>query len=173
VVKLAGKLAAGNVELEQAMAGRQRHAVHVARIPGRYDMAARVRVVLQAIHQLADLVNQALIGGFPAPPLLAIDRAEIAIFIGPFVPYADTICLQIVDVGVALQEPQQFMNDGFQVQLLGCHHRKTMGEVEAHLPAEDRAGASAGAVGFVVPVGEYVAHEVEVLLHEGMTAGQE
>jgi hypothetical protein len=52
LVELAGKLAIGDVELEQAMAGWQRHVVDIARIPGRNDMAARIRVVLQAVHEL-------------------------------------------------------------------------------------------------------------------------
>jgi hypothetical protein len=44
---------------------------------------------------------------------------------------------------------------------------KTLGQVEAHLPAEHRARAGAGAVGFDVPVFEHVAHQVEVGAHGG------
>ena len=44
LVELAGQLAVGDVELEQAVAGRQRHAVDVGRVPGGDDVAARIRV---------------------------------------------------------------------------------------------------------------------------------
>ena len=33
--------------------------------------------------------------------------------IGPFIPDAHTVFLQILHVSITLQEPQQFMNDGF------------------------------------------------------------
>ena len=58
------------------------------------------------------------------------------------------------------------------MQLLGRHHRETFGEIEAHLPTENGTRAGAGAVGFVLPVVEHVTHEVEVLLHELIMAGQ-
>ena len=40
LIELAGQLAVGHIELKQAVAGRQGHAVHVARVPGRNDVAA-------------------------------------------------------------------------------------------------------------------------------------
>ena len=80
-------------------------------------------------------------------------------------PSLTHVLLQVLDVGIALNEPQQFVDDRFQVQLLGGHHREAFGQVKAHLPAEDRARAGAGAVGFVVPVLQNVAHEVKVGLH--------
>jgi hypothetical protein len=41
--------------------------------------------------------------------LPAIDRAEIAAFIGPIVPDRDTAIPEVFDVGVAGEEPQQLM----------------------------------------------------------------
>jgi hypothetical protein len=76
----------------------------------------------------------------------AIDRSEIAVRIGPFVPDGDAVLLQIADIGVAAQEPDQLVDDRFQVQLLGRDQRKALGEVEAHLVAEHRERAGAGAV---------------------------
>ena len=75
--------------------------------------------------------------------------------------------LQPAHVGVALQEPQQLVDDGLEVDLLGGEKREAAGEVEAHLPAERRQRAGAGAVGFLVPALEHVAHEIQVLLHRG------
>src|SRR6185369_13985334 len=101
-----------------------------------------------------------------------VDRPEIAVLVGPFVPDADAVLLQVGDVGVALQEPQQFVDDGLEMQLLGGNHREAPAQVETHLPAENGARAGAGAVGFVMAVFEHVTHQVEVLLHESLPFDQ-
>ena len=44
--------------------------------------------------------------------------------------------------------------------------RKARGEIEAHLMAEHRAGADAGAVALFHALGEHAFHQVEVLAHE-------
>ena len=69
------------------------------------------------------------------------------------------------DVGVAAQEPQQFDDDRAQVQLLGRQQRKAVGEVEAHLRAEQRQGAGPGAVLLLDALVEDPLHEVEILAH--------
>jgi hypothetical protein len=53
------------------------------------------------------------------------------------------------------------------VELLGGEQRKAFGQIEAHLPAEDREGAGAGAVVLAVAAFRHVAHEFEVLSHGG------
>jgi len=53
------------------------------------------------------------------------------------------VLLQIAHVGIPVQEPQQLVDDGPQVQLLGGQQRKTRRQVEAHLVAEDRERARA------------------------------
>jgi hypothetical protein len=78
--------------------------------------------------------------------LLAVDRAEIAILVGPFVPDAHLAVLQPADIGVAAQEPQQFDDDRSDVELLGGEQGKARREIEAHLVPEHRARAGAGAV---------------------------
>ena len=98
--------------------------------------------------------------------MLAVDRTEIAVLVGPFVPDGDAVLVEIFDVGVAAQEPEQFVDDGFDVQLLGGDQREAGGEIEAHLMAEHRAGADAGAVALFHALGEHAFHEVEVLAHE-------
>jgi len=162
---LAGQLAVGYIELEQAVARRQGHAVHIAGVPGRNDVTAGVGIVFQTVYQLADLVDQAAVRRFPATPLFAVDRAEITVLVGPFVPDSNPVFLQVGNVGIALEEPQQFVNDGFQVQFLCRDHREAFGKVEAHLPAKDGTRAGAGAVGFVMSVLKNVAHQVMVGLH--------
>ena len=115
--------------------------------------------------RFGDLVDVAAVGRLPVAPLLAVDRAEIAVLVGPFVPDADLALLQPADVGVAAQEPEQFDDDRSQVQLLGRQQREAVGEVEAHLRAEQRQGAGAGAVLLLDAFVEDPLHEVEILAH--------
>ena len=152
------------------MAGRQRHVLDIAGVPGGDDVAARIGIVFQAVQQAGDLVDLASVRGFPVSPLMAVDRAEVAVFVGPFVPDAYAVFLQGTDVGVAAQEPQQLMDDRPEVQLLGGQYGETGRQVKTHLPAKHRAGASAGAVGFFAAVFINMAHQVEVDLHDGFSA---
>src|SRR5690606_26943733 len=94
-----------------------------------------------------------------------VDRAQLAVLVGPLVPDADLVLLQVGDVGLALQEPQQFVDDRAQVQLLGGDQREALAQVEAHLPAEHAAGAGAGAVRLVGAVLQHVGQQFQVLLH--------
>ena len=41
----------------------------------------------------------------PIAPLRAIDAAEVAVFIGPFVPDRDAVLVQVTNVGVTAQKP--------------------------------------------------------------------
>ena len=58
------------------------------------------------------------------------------------------------------------MDDGFQVDLLGGHQGKTLGEVETHLVAEHADGAGTRAVALLDAVVEDVLEQVEVLFHK-------
>src|SRR3546814_9771964 len=73
------------------------------------------------------------------------------------------MALQVGDVGVPREEPQQFMDDRLEMQLLGGQQREALGEVEAHLVAEQALGAGAGAVALVDALVANPAQEVEVL----------
>ena len=98
-----------------------------------------------------------------------VDRAEIAIGVGPFVPDRNAVVLEIFDVGIAFEKPQQFVHDGFQRQLLGGQYRKTGGQIEAHLMAEYRQRAGAGAVVFFRAVRENPFKQIVVLIHGVMS----
>ena len=52
------------------------------------------------------------------------------------------------------------------MQLLGGQQREAVGEVEAHLCAERRQRADAGAVLLLDPLVEDALHEVEILAHD-------
>ena len=64
--------------------------------------------------------------------------------------------VQVLDVGVAFQQPEQLVNDAFQMHLFRRDQRKTLRKVKAHLVAEHADGAGAGAVAFLVAVVEDV-----------------
>ena len=160
LVQLAGQLAVGDVELEERVAGRQRHVLELGHVPGRDDVPAGIRVGLQVFDELGDLVDVAAVGGGPAAPLDAVDRAEFAVGVGPFVPDGHALVLHPLHVGVAAQEPQQLDGDGLEVHALGGDEREALAQVKAHLAAENAAGSGAGAVGFVRAVGHDIAQKV-------------
>lgn len=142
------------------MTRRQRHARNLSDIPGGHDQTARVGRRADLLDELCDLVDMAAIGRRPRAPLCAVDRAELTLGIGPFVPDGHAVFLQIAHVGAALQEPQEFVHDGLDVHFLGGDERETFLQVEAHLVAEHRARARAGSVGLVCAMFKYMAHEV-------------
>ncbi|MNF38376.1 hypothetical protein D3C84_193210 [compost metagenome] len=150
------------------MARRQSHLLDQCRVPRRDDQPARIGVALDHRDQLGDLVDRLAVGRRPVAPLVAVHRAEVAVGVGPLVPDAHAVVLQVLDVGVALEEPQQLVDDRFQVALLGGDQREAGGQVEAHLVAEHAVGAGAGAVGLEGAGLAHQAHQVEVLFHRGL-----
>ena len=160
LVQLAGQFAVGYIELEQAVAGREGHLVHFGRVPGAHEHAAGVRIALDGVNHLGKLVDGAAVRGGPAAPLVAIDRPQVSVFVGPLIPDGDAVVLEILHVGIAGDEPQEFVDDGFQVDFLGGEEGEALGQVETHLIAENTLGAGAGAVLFHGPVGADVPKQV-------------
>ena len=70
LVELAGQPPFRDIELEQAMAGRERHLVEFGRVPGRDDEAAAVGVAADLVEHPADLVDAAAVGLRPGAPCL-------------------------------------------------------------------------------------------------------
>lgn len=160
LVKLQVQLAAQDADLPHRMAGRQRHLRHVGRVPSRDDQAAGVGGFADHVDQRLDLVHAPEIA-----PLAAIDGAKVAVRIGPFIPDADAVFLEVTDVGIALQEPQKFVDDGFEMQLLGGDQREAIGQRVAALQAEMADGAGARAVGRGGALGKDGAERDVILLH--------
>ena len=134
-----------DADLPERVTGGQRHIVHLAWVPGGDDEAAAVGVVFDLFDEVRNLVGGA--ARFrEAAPLVAVDGAEVAIFIGPFVPNGDAVVFQVFDVGVAIEEPQEFVDDGFQVEFLGGDEREAAAQVIAALHPEVGNRARAGAV---------------------------
>ena len=87
----------------------------------------------------------------------SVDGTEITGLVGPLIPYADTVLLEIMDIGVAGEKPQKLMNYRLQVQLLGREHGKAMRQVHAHLMPEDGERASTGPVALASAVIKHTA----------------
>ena len=65
---------------------------------------------------------------------MPVDRPEIPILIGPLVPYRDLVVVQVLDIGVALDEPQQLVDDRAQMQFLGRQQGKSLREMSPSGP---------------------------------------
>ena len=86
LVQVARQLVVANIKLDHHVARRQRHQVEVRRVPCGHDDAAAVRVGLDLVDDLAELVDAlALVVGVHVdilgaemPPLEAVHRAQVA-----------------------------------------------------------------------------------------------
>jgi len=99
--------------------------------------------------------------------LRPVHRAEVAGVVGPFVPDRHPVLAQVLHVGVAGEKPQELVHDGFEIEFLGGDEREALREVEAHLVAEHRQRAGAGAVGLLRAVGEDAFEKLKILPHAG------
>ncbi len=68
--------------------------------------------------------------------------------------------VQETDISIAPQHPNQFIDDRFEVQLLGGQQGETGLQVEAHLVAKDRARAGAGPVPPLDAMLEDITHQI-------------
>ena len=165
LVELAGKPTVQDIELEQAMAGSQRHLRNIRRVPGGDDQAPRIGVAADLGEHFGDLVDDAAIRLLPAPPLMTVNRPQLTLLIGPLIPDRDAVVPEVFDVGIAGEKPDQLVDDRFQMQLLGRDQRKPIREVEAQLRTEQRERAGAGPVLLGNALVEDTLHEVEIVFH--------
>lgn len=96
---------------------------------------------------------------------MAVNGAEVAAFVSPFVPDADAAFVQPREVGVSTEEPQQFAKYGAGVNLLRGDEWEPLREVEPKLPPKHRACAGAGAVVFDGTIVFDVGEKIQVALH--------
>ena len=153
-----------DADLPERVTGRERHVVNLAWVPGRDDEAAAVGVVFNLLNEVRDLVGGA--ARFrEATPLVAVYGAKITVFIGPFIPNADAVVFQVFDVGVAIEEPEEFVDDGFEVELFGGDQREAFAQVIAALHPKVRNRARTGAIIAGNPLFHHGFECVEVFLH--------
>ena len=68
-------------------------------------------------------------------------------------------------VSTRYEKPQKLMDDGLEMQFLGCYERKAVGEAEAHLIAEYRECSGTRSVGLYRSVLEDMLEQINVLFH--------
>src|SRR3546814_14828402 len=105
LVQLEAELAVGHVELEQRVAGHQRHLRQVRDVPGTDDQASRVRIAPDFAEHPAQLVVLAAIAAAPAAPLLAVHRPALPARAGPFVPDRALVFAPVGSVGIPSDAP--------------------------------------------------------------------
>ncbi len=79
LVELARQLAVLHVELEERVAGRQRRRRNVLGVPRCHHQTARVRVVLDLLHHVGDLVDDATLTLLPLAPLSTVDLTDVTV----------------------------------------------------------------------------------------------
>ena len=136
------------------MAGGQGHLVHFCHVPGVDDHTAAIRLIFDLRNDPTDLIYVSAVVVRPRSPLVSVHGAQFARRVGPLIPDAHPMFLEIMHVGVAAQEPKQFVDDAFQMQLLGGEQGETLFEIKTHLMSEYRQGSRAGSVGFASAVFE-------------------
>ncbi len=95
-----------------------------------------MRVRANLLDDILELIDRSSIRRGPGAPLLAIDRPELAIFIGPFIPDAHAILVQIAHVGLATDKPEKLVDDRSSVNLAIGQQWKARSQVKAHLVSE-------------------------------------
>ena len=165
LVKLAAQFTVLHKKLKQRVARRQRHLLDFADVPRADDEPARIGIFFDLRDDVVNLVDAASVGGAPVAPLRAIDAAKIAVPVRPFVPDRHLVFLQIADVGVAAQKPEQFVNDGAQMQFLRGENGEIFAQIKPRLRAENGISARARAVGLEFSVVKDVAQQIEILSH--------
>jgi len=112
-----------------------------------------------------DLIDGASVGCTPVRPLRAVNPAEVAVLVRPFVPDRHAVVVEIFHVGVPVQKPEQFVDDGLGVDLFGGEQREIVPQIKPRLRAEQGIRAGTGAVGLEFPLFEDVAQQIEILNH--------
>src|SRR5262249_2958415 len=113
----------------------------------------------------ADLVYRLAAGPMPRPPLSAVDRTELSVCVRPLVPDSHPVLVEVADVCVSSQKPEQLVDDRLQMKLLRSQQRETFAEIEPHLIAKGRKGAGPGAVALWRALREDVLDEIQILPH--------
>src|ERR1035437_3830567 len=94
----------------------QSHSGHISHIPGTYNEAPRIGIFPYLLDELRNLVYMFSVACIPGTPLMPVNRSEVAVFIRPFIPNTYAIFFQVFYVGIALQNPQQFVYDGLGME---------------------------------------------------------
>ena len=136
LIKLTAQPSILDVALEHRMARRKRHLADFARVPRGHDQAPAVRIFQDLTDELLQLIDRAAVGSPPVTPLSPIDPAQVPICVGPFVPDGYTMFVEVTDIRLPAQEPEQFVRDGFEMNTLGRQKREPALEIKSGLCPE-------------------------------------
>ena len=109
-------------------------------------MAARVGVGADLLDDLTDLIYVPSIGFRPGTPLITVNGAQVSLLVGPFIPDADSMLVEVLDLCASGKKPQQFINHRAKMYLFGGEQGKPFLEIKPHLVSEDTESSGAGAV---------------------------
>jgi hypothetical protein len=118
------------------------------------------------MHERAHLIDHRAVALGPEAPLMPVHRTKVAVFIGPFVPDGHAVVVQILDVRIAVQEPQQLVDHALHVNTLGRDDRKPLRQIETQLTAKRADRPRAGPVHLASAAFENVFEQFLVLDHE-------
>jgi hypothetical protein len=102
LVELAAQVSFRDVKLEESVAWRQGHLFKLAWVPCANYVPTAVRIFSNGPDHFFDLVYGTSVGFPPVGPLGSVDSAEVTIFICPFVPNADLVFMQVLQIRLSL-----------------------------------------------------------------------
>src|SRR5690606_700687 len=112
----------------------------VGDVPSAHDQAPRIRIGPEHADEVFDLIDAAAVGSAPRAPLFPVHGPQLAVLPRPLVPDRDLVLLQVADVRVAAQKPEELYDDRTGVELLRRQERKSLAQVEAHLVTKTAQG---------------------------------
>ena len=131
------------------MTRRQRHLIDLSHVPCGDDHATGIGIILQLIQHILDLVYRTSFIVGPRAPLVTIHGTQFSILISPLVPDADTVFLEVFHVGIAFQEPEQFVDDTLQMEFFRGQQGEPIVEVITTLGTKDADGTCSCTVTFL------------------------
>src|SRR5436190_7949239 len=103
----------------------QRHPADLGRIPCAHDESPALWIRFDLRDDVVDLIDTHAAFAAPIAPLRTVNAAEFAVFVGPFIPDRDAMFVEVANVRIAAQEPEQLVDDRFDVQLFRGEQRKS------------------------------------------------
>jgi len=107
------------------MTRRQSHLPELGRVPCAHYQPPALWIRFDLRDDVVDLIDTHAAFAAPIAPLRAVNTTEVAVFISPLIPDRDAVVVEIANVRVAAQEPEQLVDDRFDVQLFRGEQRKS------------------------------------------------
>src|SRR6185295_20308882 len=96
----------------------------------------------------------------PIAPLGAVNAAEVALLVGPFIPDAHAVVVQIFDIGITAKEPQKLINDRLEMKFFRSEQWESFRQGKTGLRAENAICAGSSAIGFKFSLIENKAQQI-------------